>query len=88
MYKEAIRLTVVSRIAFLYTKVHQCDLAKAVDLVLSTIATLEEFRSDSSWNHLYSYTQEVTTVKNIPITIQNRKRQKRMPNRFDDSFNT
>ena len=32
---------------------HQCDLAKAADLVTATIETLEEFRSDSSWNHLF-----------------------------------
>ena len=63
---------------------HQCDLAKAVDLVSSTIEALKEFRSDSSWSHLYTYTQEVATMNNIPVTID-KKRRKRVPRRFDDS---
>ena len=33
------------------------DLAKATDLVLATVETLEEFRSDCSWDHLFDYVE-------------------------------
>ena len=33
----------------------QCNLAKAANLVSTTVETLEKFRSDSSWKHLFDY---------------------------------
>lgn len=33
----------------------QMDLAKVADLVIATISSLKEFRSDSQWNHFYKY---------------------------------
>ena len=62
----------------------QCNLAKAVDLVSSTIETLEGFRSDSFWQHLYEYTEQVANLNSIPVTVHS-KRQRRVPHRFDDS---
>ena len=35
------------------------DLAKAIDLVSATVETLEEFRSDCSWEHLFDYVETV-----------------------------
>ena len=64
----------------------QCDLAKAADLVAATIETLEEFRSDSSWNHLFGYTQQVAEINKIPITCLQQKRQKRLPQRYEEGF--
>ena len=36
------------------------DMARTADLVIATIETLEEIRSDSSSDYLYNYTQDVT----------------------------
>ena len=65
---------------------HQCDLAKAADLVTATIETLEEFRSDSSWNHLFGYTKQVAELNKISITGLQKKRQKRIPQRYEECF--
>ena len=61
----------------------QCDLAKAVDLVSATIETLEEFRSDASWSHLFSYVKQVVELNEIAITEYHQKRQGRLPSRFE-----
>ena len=42
-------------------------MARAADLVVATIKTLEEIRSNSSWDHLYQYTQDVAKLNNIPL---------------------
>ena len=62
----------------------QCDLAKAVDLILATIETLEEFRSDASWSHLFSYVQQVAELNEIAITSYQQKRQRRLPHRYEE----
>ena len=62
----------------------QCDLAKAVDLVSATIETLEEFRSDASWSHMFSYVQQVADLNEIAVTECQRRRQKRLPSRFEE----
>lgn len=64
----------------------QCDLARAVDLVSATIDTLEEFRSDSSWSHLFSYVQQVAELNEIAVTEYQQKRQRRLPSWFEDSL--
>ena len=43
------------------------DMARAADLVEATIETLEDIRSDSSWDHLYKYTQDVAKLNNVPL---------------------
>ena len=43
------------------------DLSKASDLVLGTISTLEEFRSDKAWDHTFDYAQQVATHLKIDI---------------------
>ena len=62
-----------------------CDLAKATDLVSATIETLDEFRSDSSWQHLFDYAQQVAELHDIPVHSLQPKRHTRLPSRFDDS---
>ena len=47
-----------------------CDLVTAVNLISSTIETLKEFRSDSSWDHLYSYSEQVAKLNQIPLHSQ------------------
>ena len=46
------------------------DMAKAADLVTATIATLQEFRSDSAWNHLFKYVENVANLPEICVTPQ------------------
>lgn len=62
-----------------------CDLAKATDLVSATIETLDKFRSDSSWQHLFDYAQQVAELHDIPVHSLQPKRHTRLPSRFDDS---
>ena len=62
----------------------QCDLAKAVDLVTATIQTLEEFRSDASRSHLFSYVQQVAELNEISVTECQQRRQRRLPSRFEE----
>ena len=38
------------------------NLAKATDLALATVETLEDFRSDCSWDHLFDCVETVATV--------------------------
>jgi len=46
----------------------QCNLAKAANLVSATVETLEEFRSDSSWKHLFDYAQQVAELSDVSVT--------------------
>ena len=62
-----------------------CDLARATDLVSATIETIEEYRLDSSWEHLYSYAQDVAKLHNIPISSLPQRRRTRAPSRLDQS---
>ena len=43
------------------------DMAGAADLVEATIETLEDIRSDNSWNHLYTYTEDVAKLNNADL---------------------
>ena len=47
----------------------------------ATIETLEEFRSDASWSHLYSYVQQVEELNEIAIAEYQQKCQRRLPSR-------
>ena len=43
------------------------DIAKAADLVMATMETLQQFRSDQEWEKLYKYVQDVASQPNIEI---------------------
>ena len=64
----------------------QCNLAKVADLVSATIQTLEEFRSDTSWNCLFRYAQHVAETNEIPATFDRQKCRRRLPLRFGESI--
>ena len=56
----------------------QVDLAKAADLVLGTIETIEVFRSDDEWEKVFMYCENVAKLHNIPtVTSQSRRPPKR-----------
>ena len=76
-------LSCTKRLSDLLQSQH-CDLAKASDLVSATIETLDEFRSESSWKHLFDYAQQVAELHDIPVNSLQPKRHTRLPSRFDD----
>ena len=68
------------------------DMARAADLVVATIETLKEIRSNSSWDHLYQYTQDVAKLNNIPLpststtSIARPSRSKQLPKRLESGI--
>ena len=60
-------------------------MAKAAELVTSTIETLQHFRSDEEWGKLYKYVSDVAVLHDIRETPMRPQRQKRMPKRLDDT---
>ena len=60
------------------------DLAKAADLVLATISTLKEFRSDNQWNQIYKYVKDVADLHGISVEISRPCRRKQMSRRLQD----
>ena len=63
----------------------QLDLAKAADLVSTTIEIVEEFRMDSEWEKVYSYTESIAKLHHItPESTTVRSR--RPPRRFDEGI--
>ena len=61
-----------------------CDLAKATSLIQSTIETLEKYRQQAGWDHLFSYSKEVAEQYNIPVHNIIKKRQTRTPRHFEE----
>ena len=61
----------------------QIDLAKAADLVLGTVETIEAFCSDDEWEKVFRYCENVAKLHNIPIATS---RSRRLPKRFDDGI--
>ena len=62
----------------------EMDLAKAADLVLTTISILEEFRSDSQWNHIFKYVKDVADLHGISVDLPQPCRHKQLPKRLQD----
>ena len=61
------------------------DLARAADLVSTTIEIVEKFRMDSEWEKVYSYTESVAKLHHItPESTTVRSR--RTPRRFDEGI--
>ena len=61
-------------------------MAKAADLVTATIDTLNEFRSDSAWEHLFKYAQDVAALHNITVTPPRPKRLGNRPRRLESGI--
>lgn len=59
-------------------------MAKAADLVLATIETMNEFRHDSSWEQVFKHTKEVATLYNIHIVPPRPRRSRIIPRRLQD----
>lgn len=64
-------------------------MARAADLVEGTIETLEDIRSDSSWDHLFKYTQDVAKLNNVSllsVTTGRPCRSKQLPKRLESGI--
>ena len=61
------------------------DLVKAADLVLATTETLEEFRSEHSWDHLFTYVENVANLHTIDEVGPRPRRKRLLPNRLQDA---
>ena len=64
----------------------EMDLAKAADLVLATISTLKEFRSDDQWNHIYKYVKDIANLHGISIDLPRPCRRKQTSRRLQDGI--
>ena len=53
-------------------------MANAADLVTATIAALHEFRSDSAWNRLFKYVEDVAALPEICVTPQRLQRSRQL----------
>ena len=58
------------------------DLAKAADLVSGTTETLEDFRTDSYWDNLFAYAENVASLHSIDIIGPRPSRKRRLPSRL------
>ena len=92
-FKFLITLVMFWRLLFLTKQLSdqlhspQTDMAKAADLVTTTMETLQQFRSDEEWSKLYKYVVDVASLHNIEIApLQNTRsqHQRTMPKRFED----
>lgn len=61
------------------------DLAKAADLVSGTIETLEDLRTDSYWDRLFSYVESVAKLHSIDIIGHRPSRKRKLPSRLCDT---
>lgn len=57
-----------------YLQNQSLDLAKAGQLVLGTISTLKEFRSDVTWSKTYAYAQQVAKCLKVQVIPLSRRR--------------
>ena len=65
----------------------QINMGKAADLVMATLETLQEFRSDQEWDKMYQYISDVAALHNVniaPMRSQRPRRQLRTPSRLND----
>ena len=61
------------------------DLAKAADLVSGTIETLEDLRTDSYWDRLFTYIESIAKLHNIDIIGHRPSRKRKLPSRLCDT---
>ena len=61
------------------------DLAIAVDLVSATIETLEDFRTDSYWDHFFVYAESVARLHSIDVISPRPSRKRKLPSHQCDT---
>ena len=62
------------------------NLAKAAELVISTLDTLQLFHSDQEWEKHYKYATNVATLHNISTTPQRPRCNRQIPQRLQDGI--
>ena len=62
------------------------NLAKAAELVSSTLDTLQLFRSDQEWEKLYKYVTDAAALHDISIIPPRPQRNRQMPRRLRDGL--
>ena len=89
-FKFLLSLVIFSRILtctkclFDLLQCKNIDMAKAAYLVIATIETFETFRSDSHWEQLSKYVEDVAALHNIGLTPPRPQRQRQLPRKLDD----
>ena len=61
------------------------DLGEASDLVLATIETLQDVRSDHELDHLYAYVESIVNLHSIDVNGPRPHRQRTLPTRLQDA---
>ena len=64
------------------------DMAKAADLVCATVGILQDFRTDSKWEQLFKYVQDVASLHNIQTEVPGPRsqRSRQLPRRYEDEL--
>ena len=64
------------------------DMAKAADLVCATVGILQDFRTDSKWEQLFKYVQDVASLHNIQTEVPGPRsqRSRQLPRRYEDGL--
>ena len=60
------------------------DMAKAADLVSATVGILQEYRTDSKWEEVFKYVQDVASLHNIDAEVPRSQRSRQLPRRYED----
>ena len=64
----------------------QLDLIKAADLVLATISTLTEFRTNNLWKCIYKYALDVANLHSITVDLSQPCRRKQLSKRLESGY--
>ena len=62
----------------------EIDLAKAADLVLATVSTLQEMRNDSQWDHIFTYVKDAAVLHSIHVDLPRPCCRKQLPRKLQD----
>ena len=62
------------------------DMAKAADLVSATVGILQEYRTDSKWEEVFKYVQDVASLHNIDAEVPRSQRSRQLPRRYEDGL--
>ena len=62
------------------------DMAKAADLVVATVGILQDFRTDSKWEQLFKYVQDIASLHNIHAEVPRSQCSRQLPRRYEDGL--